>query len=123
MACDALGNPLPLFCLSGGQVHDSQRARAIIRLYPARYWVADRAYIDCKIRQQIESQGGAVVIQPKSNNKTRWVYDKFLYSSRHLIENCFQRLKSLRRVATRYEKLAIHYAGFVSLACVLDWLR
>jgi hypothetical protein len=26
-------------------------------------------------------------------------------------------------VATRYEKMAVNYAGFVSMACVLIWLR
>ena len=123
MACDGLGNPLPLFCLSRGEVHDSQRAVDVIRYYPARYWVADKAYLDVKIRKMIESQGGVVVIPPKSNAKEPWDYDVAIYRIRHLIENCFQRLKVFRRVATRYEKMAINYAGFVSMACVLDWLR
>jgi transposase len=123
MACDALGNPLPLFCLSRGEVHDSQRAREVIRYYPAKYWVADKAYLDGKIRRLIESQGGEVVIPPKSNAKEPWDYDEAIYRIRHLIENCFQRLKCFRRVSTRYEKMAINYAGFVSMACVLIWLR
>lgn len=123
MACDALGRPLPLYALGKGQESDSKRAIDIIRHYPARYWVADRAYVGVRIRRRIESQGGIVVIPPKKNTKEPWAYDTFIYRSRHLIENCFQRLKAFRRIATRYEKMARHYAGFVSLACVLEWLR
>ena len=41
----------------------------------------------------------------------------------NLIENVFQRLKAFRRIATRYEKKAVHFSGFVSMACVLEWLR
>lgn len=104
-------------------MHDSQRAVAVIRYYPAKYWVADKAYLAGNIRKVIESQGGVVVIPPKSNATEPHYYDESIYRTRHLIENCFQRLKSFRRVATRYEKMAVNYAGFVSMACVLIWLR
>jgi len=38
------------------------------------------------------------------------------------VENFFQRIKRFRRVGTRYEKLALHFLGFVQLAAILDWL-
>ncbi|MDR0352084.1 MAG: IS5/IS1182 family transposase, partial [Opitutaceae bacterium] len=31
--------------------------------------------------------------------------------------------KIYRRVATRYDKLAETYLGFVTIAAILDWLR
>jgi transposase len=123
MACDALGRPLPLYCLSRGEESDSKRALDVIRCYPARYWVADKAYMGISIRRFIENQGGEVVIPPKKNTKEPWVYDEVIYRSRHLIENVFQRLKAFRRIATRYEKKAVHFSGFVSMACVLEWIR
>ncbi|MCE2931075.1 MAG: IS5/IS1182 family transposase, partial [Vampirovibrionales bacterium] len=37
----------------------------------------------------------------------------------HLIENCFQKLKEFRRIATRYEKRSRHFASMVSLASIM----
>jgi transposase len=39
------------------------------------------------------------------------------------VENFFQRIKRLRRVGTRYEKLSLHFLAFVQLAAILDWLK
>jgi transposase len=38
------------------------------------------------------------------------------YRKRHLIENFFERIKSVRRVATRYDELAETFFGFACLA-------
>jgi transposase len=38
------------------------------------------------------------------------------YGQRNLIERWINRLKWFRRVATRYEKLAVHYRGMLKLA-------
>ena len=40
----------------------------------------------------------------------------------HRVENFFQRIKRFRRVGARYEKLGLHFLGFVQLAAILDWL-
>ena len=32
-------------------------------------------------------------------------------------------LKELRRIATRYEKLAVHYLGMVKLGMILQYLK
>jgi hypothetical protein len=37
---------------------------------------------------------------------------------RNIIERCVSSLKWFRRVATRYEKLAIHYLGIMNLAII-----
>ncbi len=47
---------------------------------------------------------------------------RFWGSSRHLVENTLQRLKSARRMATRYEQTVCVYSAFVHLACVMFWL-
>jgi transposase len=41
------------------------------------------------------------------------------YRQRNLIERFFNQLKHLRRVATRYDKLARNYASAVALAAVI----
>ena len=49
-------------------------------------------------------------------------FDRRLYAHRHTIENYFARIKRHRRIATRYEKLAVTFLGFIQFATVLDWL-
>ncbi|MCI9602505.1 MAG: transposase, partial [Lachnospiraceae bacterium] len=34
----------------------------------------------------------------------------------------FQKIKNYRRIATRYEKLAARFPGFVHLVCIPVWL-
>lgn len=48
--------------------------------------------------------------------------DEHLYKERHLVENFFCKLKRYRRVATRYDKHAANYLGFVLFACIRVWL-
>jgi putative transposase len=38
-------------------------------------------------------------------------FDAKGYKQRNVIERCVGRLKEARRVAMRYEKLAVHYLG------------
>jgi transposase len=38
------------------------------------------------------------------------------------VERSVGRLKQFRRVATRYEKLAVNYLAWVTLAATLTWL-
>ena len=46
-------------------------------------------------------------------------YDPDLYKVRNVIERFFHRLKQYRRVATRYDKYADRYLGFVYFAAIL----
>lgn len=49
--------------------------------------------------------------------------DWWLYKERHLVENLFLKLKAYRRIATRYDKLACTYLGFLCIASILIWLK
>lgn len=42
--------------------------------------------------------------------------DEQRYEARHLVEKLFQRMKVLRRVATRFDKLDSRFLSFVLLA-------
>nr|WP_244544572.1 transposase [Cohaesibacter marisflavi] len=44
------------------------------------------------------------------------------YRQRNRIERMFNRLKQFRRIATRYDKTAISFMGFLCLAAVKLWL-
>ncbi|MDR6790314.1 hypothetical protein J2Y58_003694 [Sphingomonas sp. BE138] len=61
------------------------------------------------------------VIPGKSNRRTPIPHDRAKYRWRNLIERLFSKLKNWRRVATRYDKMAVSYLGFVTLASVKLW--
>jgi len=50
-------------------------------------------------------------------------YDQNLYKARHLIENCFAKLKQFRAIATRYDKTARNFLGGIHLTAALIWLN
>ena len=62
------------------------------------------------------------VIPAKSNRRTPIPHNRQKYRWRNLIERLFNKLKNWRRVATRYDKTAKSYLGFVALASVKLWL-
>ena len=118
-----MGNPTG-FHLSGGHAHDLQGSDALIDTELCKVWIADKAYdaMDRMI-QPVLATGGEVVIPPKSNRKEQRCYDSELYKSRHLIENFFARLKQYRAIATRYDKLALHFLSAIYLAASVVWLN
>ena len=48
--------------------------------------------------------------------------DRMRYRERNRVERLVNRLKQYRRVATRYEKRAAHYAAMLAVAASLLWL-
>ena len=50
-------------------------------------------------------------------------FDKVRYRERNIIERCFGWIKELRRVCTRYDKLASSFRAMVCLACIDRCLR
>ena len=46
-----------------------------------------------------------------------------LYKHRNRIERCFNKLKHFRRFATRYDRRAVHFLGFIHLAAAMIWMR
>ena len=64
----------------------------------------------------------ASMITPKNRKVTR-EYDKHLYKERKKVEWFINLLKQYRRVATRYEKTARNFLGFVHVASIMILLR
>nr|MDX8322143.1 transposase [Agrobacterium sp. rho-8.1] len=59
---------------------------------------------------------------PERYGKWKTVHRRFS-RYRNRVERCFNRLKHLRRFATRYDHTTIHFKGFVHLAAAMIWLR
>jgi putative transposase len=52
-------------------------------------------------------------IKPNPRRKRKKWHDKRVYRRRNVIERFFPRNRDCRRVATRYEKKAANFAGFL----------
>jgi transposase len=63
------------------------------------------------------------VIPPKANRKEPRAYDTERYKDRNLAERFWALAKQYRRVATRYEKTARNFLGFVHVASIMILLR
>ncbi len=46
-----------------------------------------------------------------------------LYRLRNMVQRCFNKLKNARRVATRFDKTAKSYLGFIDITSIRLWLR
>jgi transposase len=110
--------------LSAGNCHDSTHTQEALSEVPIEGSIvlADKAYGAKSIREYIASRGAAYCIPPKSNGREPWACDWWQYKERHLVECFFQKLKQFRRIATRFDKLARRFLGFVHLGCILIWL-
>ncbi|MEO1211863.1 MAG: IS5 family transposase [Cyanobacteria bacterium J06638_20] len=85
--------------------------------------LADRGYDADSIRRTIVKRQAVPVIPMRKSRKMRVGVDRSLYKLRNLVERCFNKLKNARRVATRYDKTAESFLGFVDITSIRLWLR
>ena len=85
--------------------------------------LADRGYDADSIRRTIIKRQAVPVIPMRKSRKMRVGVDRSLYKLRNLVERCFNKLKNARRVATRYDKTAESFLGFVDITSIRMWLR
>lgn len=95
----------------------------LIRGLHADKVLADRAYDADRFHDIILEQGGEPVIPAKSQRRFQHRHDRIAYQQRWGVEAFFGKLKQWRRIATRYDKLAAHFLGFVKLASIMLWLK
>ena len=84
--------------------------------------LAVRGYDVDRIRRTMENQEVLPVIPMRKTHKMRVGVDHSLYRLRNLVERCFNKLKNARRVATRYDKTAESFLGFVDITSIRLWL-
>ena len=119
---DALGNPVE-FILTGGQEADVTQAEPLMQGHETDAVIADKAYDSDAIIDAAKRQRAEAVIPPKRNRKVPREYDEHLYKERKKVEWFINLLKQYRRVATRYEKTARNFLGFVHMAATMILLR
>ena len=84
--------------------------------------LADKGYDSDDVRAALLMKGIVPVIPPKSNRRDPIACDFQAYKDRNRVERMFNRIKQFRRIATRYDKTAISYMGFLALASVKLWM-
>lgn len=118
---DALGNPIHLH-LTPGNVNDVTQARQLIEAASGQNFIADKGYDSAAVVAAIEAKQMNAVIPSQADRTRRRKIDLHLYKERHLVENFFCRLKHYRRAATRFDKTAQNFLGFVLFASIRIWM-
>jgi transposase len=119
---DALGN-LVRFILLPGQRHDSVGVAPLITDIEFAALIADKAFDNNALRTELIERSALAVIPSKGDRKVSIAHDAEMYKWRHLVENCFQRLKEFRRIATRYDKTDTSFAAALNLVAAFLALR
>jgi transposase len=120
---DTNGIPVHLG-VTAGEAHDNRLCLELLNgLRPRTMLLADRGYDADWIRQLAEQTGAWANIPPKRNRMDPICFSPYLYRARNLVERFFNKIKQCRRIATRYDKLAVNYLAFIKLASIRVWLR
>jgi len=106
-----------------GQAHDLRAVPDLIEDLCADHLLADRAFDADWLRSALDEKRITPVIPAKSNRRFPATFDKETYKWRHLIENCFGKLKENRGIAMRSCKTDQSFAAFISLAATEIQLR
>jgi len=110
--------------ITGGHVHDSQVMSAFLDWdKPPLAIVADKAYGSATIRQSIADEGALAVIPSKSNARKPTPHDANLYAQRNIVERFFCKMKDIRRLATRFEKLGRNFIAMLHLFAIRCWIK
>lgn len=124
--------------VSAGQVHDTQwleplmekvqvrQKRGRPRSRPKRL-AGDKGYSSERIRDFLHSRSIEAIIPHKDNETARYdptvPFDKAAYRRRSIVEQVIGWLKECRRIATRFEKLAISFLAMIKLAMIKRSLK
>jgi transposase len=117
------------FSLSPGQAADDPEGQKLLRAWGAkrppgiRQMLMDRAYEGDAMRRMVSDLEMEPVVPPKTNRLIPWKYDREAYKKRNEVERLFRRLKGFRRIFSRFEKLDVMFAGFISFVLAVELLK
>lgn len=122
------------FVLSGGERHESKFLQPLVetgavrregrgrpRVRPDRI-VGDKGYSYTTTRTYLHRRGIRITIPRRKDQGDDLCFDAVIYKERNKVERLVNRLKRFRRIATRYDKRAASYQGWLTIAAVLLWL-
>ena len=113
--------------LTPGQRGDAAAFPEVLGAVPAgcraKRALADRAFDSNEIRGLLAERRIEAVIPSNPSRKQEIPYKKRVYRRRNRVERLVGKLKQFRRVATRYDKLAITFQAFIHVAVALIAIR
>ena len=83
--------------------------------------IADKAYDAHAVLDHIEAIGARPIIPKRSRMNRIRAFDPEIYKRRNIIERTIGKLKQLRRIATRYDRLPQNYLASLYLASLAFW--
>lgn len=111
------------FILTGGNISDSELAIPLLTGLDADHILADKAYDSHAILDHVEASGAQPIIPQRTCMPRKRAFDPAKYRLRNRIERTIGKLKQLRRVATRYDRLPCNYLATLYLAALTAWLN
>lgn len=134
MICDSQGIPI-VVTVTPGQRHDSMVVTELFdavriprpgpgrpRQRPARA-AGDKGYSYGRVRAALRARHIQPVIPTRANQRQQPNFDRHAYRKRCIVEQVIGWLKEARRIATRYEKLAVNFLAMIKLAMIRRYLR
>jgi transposase len=124
LAVDAGARPVELTVTAGAKLDMGQASRLLAEREP-KYVIADKEkeYDGDDFIRQIEERGSKAVIPARNNRNVQRHLLRRHDRPRNQTERFVNRIKYLRRVATRYAEAACNFLGFVQLATLFCWLN
>ena len=111
-----------MLLLSAGNTNDIVMAHQLIEAAgPFGRLLADRGYDAGHLRARLAQLQAEAVIPTRSLNRDQIPYDPIAYRRRNKVERLWARLKDFRRVATRYDKLAVNFLSGVLIAAIVAY--
>lgn len=88
----------------------------------------DKAYSMPRIRKWLRLHAIEAVIPQRSDQIAHQhgrplAFDRETYRQRNVVERCVNWLKECRRIATRYEKLAVNFLAMLRLAMIQRYMK
>jgi transposase len=131
LVADGHGHPLAAH-VTAGQINECTELETVVnrvrigrRQRPATM-AGDKAYSTPRIRQWLRRHAIRAVIPRRSDQHPddgRVRFDRTAYRRRCTVEQCIGWLKECRRVATRFEKLAVNFLAMIHLAFIERYFR
>lgn len=116
-----------VWSLTPGQAGDGPEGRKLIEAMGSQdamvHLLMDSAYEGDDTRAAALARNFVPVVPANPQRRQPWALDKRWYRQRNEVERLFRRIKAYRRVFTRYDKLDVMFAAFVSIALICEHLR
>jgi transposase len=106
--------------LTPGNFADITMAGPLLEaLAPTKRLIADKAYDADRLRDWLRSRSIEAVIPGRAARSVAYPLNRTAYHRRNVIERMSGRLKNWKRIATRYDRLALNYLAAIVLVATV----